>query len=438
VAKELKISLGTGRIEVPDVPGDDASDEEKNDATLALVADLDGELAELAELARSDPRACLRQLWVLDKWIEAFPVRWIRNYAQRQPYTEVQNRLKGLRQQCADALGIEAADQLWSDLDYVREILPRLYTKFRVRGEVLRLILTPLGKLKYSDIRYQRDDPEDLSRLCQDIAQEIRKTAGLDDEVRRWGPENYPALLEPGAAPARLPPGMVDSAGPGWAALLVGLALAGGGGAVAAGQLPGGLVAGLVAAAIGLVALGFGALRLKTVAQQRAAAPERFKDLAERFRERLYLITALRVLNQMASEYMRAADGFKSYVRDHGGPPRWKTIKFDGRDLTQVFVDSAEEWHEKETVEHWLSERVKQEFRLDSSTLAAPEDLDAQTWEVILRAYLLESMDESSSEVDRAVLLDTVADLVFKRRGEATERERVFNEVYAAWDRMAG
>ena len=74
-------------------------------------------------------------------------------------------------------------------------------------------------------------------------------------------------------------------------------------------------------------------------------------------------------------------------------------------------------------------------FRLDSTTLMAPEDLDEDTWEVVLKAYLLESVD-GQSDAESGKKLATVGELLFTKRGEDVhaERDRVFHEVRTAWD----
>src|SRR5690606_21493069 len=100
-------------------------------------------------------------------------------------------------------------------------------------------------------------------------------------------------------------------------------------------------------------------------------------------------ICTLRVLYRVSSRYTVAADAYDSAIKDYGGNQKWKSLKFDGRDLTEVFA--GETWDPRGSVEHWLAEKVKQNFRLDSMTLAAPEDLDPEAWDVILKAYLLES-----------------------------------------------
>ena len=69
--------------------------------------------------------------------------------------------------------------------------------------------------------------------------------------------------------------------------------------------------------------------------------------------------------------------------------------------------------------------------------LGAQKFLTTSDTEVILRAYLLETTD--TSESSEARLLDTVAELLFTRRGEDSreERDRVFQQVYSAWDQRA-
>ncbi|HBP18098.1 MAG TPA: hypothetical protein DEA08_09940, partial [Planctomycetes bacterium] len=123
---------------------------------------------------------------------------------------------------------------------------------------------------------------------------------------------------------------------------------------------------------------------------------------------------------------------FRTPLPREGGQPRWKKAKFDGRDITELFA--TESWDPRATVEMWLAEKVKEEFRLESTKLAGPEDLDAEAWGVIQQAFELESID--TGHVTEAQLLDSVSNLLFSRRGEDTkaERQRVFAQVKQAWE----
>ena len=430
----LNIGIKSGKIEIPNALPEDASEDEKNDVTLKTVETISKRLEPVEAIADSDSREAIKQLWPLERWLESFPAKWIRNYAQRHEWNGVSKRIEAAKitafRELEDGLG----QAIWDDLDYISDVLPRLWMRFKVRGDVMRLILTPLGKLEHNEIRYQRDDADDLPRVCTEIRECIRQTSELDDEITRWGEANFGALVEPGAPPRQAPDGAVDSATPGALALLIGLGLAGAGGAHLGGaalpDLSQGVAYGLAGGG-GLLTLIGGGLLAK-VFKQKSAVPKQWAVLSNRFRERLYLICSLRVLDKVASTYNHANREFREYLDKHGGKNRWKAVKFDQRDLTQVFIEDTAEWHPKETVEHWLSEEVKKAFRMDSSKLTGLEEIDRDAWDVILRAYLLETRSE---EVD-AVLLDTVAELIFARHGEDTsaERERVFDEVYKAWD----
>lgn len=433
----IHISLDTGRVDVPGLPPEGASDDEKSERALAAVAAVTAELPRLEAQVGLDPRAALRTAWTLHTWLEAYPVRWIRNYARRKEHNDASATLTAIKARIKDSLPEGEFQQAWGDLEFLRQGLPLLWNKFKVRNEVLRLILTPLGKLTHYEIRYQREDVEDLARVCRDISEVIRRTADLDQEIQRWGPRNYPALLQEGAPPGHVPTHVAAPAGGALGMLVGGLALVGAGGGALAGAVPGGPPVGGALAGLGLVLSAIGVAGVVKSGSQRSAAPRQFMELAGKFRERLYLICALRVIDRMASQYARASDAFEIFVRDHGGQQGWKRVKLEARDLGKMFAPDGDSWHEKETIEHWLAEKVKTHFRLDSANLTAPSELDAQAWEVILRAYLLESVDKEGRT--EAELLDTVADLVFSRRGEDTraEREAAFKRVYEAWDRQA-
>lgn len=430
MGKTLKIDVQTGRISVPDVPGDGATDEQKSERTLAVVAELKAELPELQALVESAPREAIIRLWVLRAHLDAHPVRWIRNYAQRKEWNDLGKAIDDLREAAGAKLEEGKAKQMWEDLAYGRETLQLLWAKLRAQGEVLRLILSPLGKLQFAKIRYQREGADDLARVCREIEEVLRQSVDLDAQVVRWGEENLHALLA-GQPPAAPPAGMVPSMGPGAGLLGVGLALLGVG---AVGLTQGAPVPGAAALAAGLIADGAGGVLLAGALKRRAALPGQFQDLGARFRERLYLTCCLRGLYQLTSRFTRASNALDSYQKENGGAPRWKRVKLDERDLTQVFAAGTEAWHPKETIESWLNDQVTKTFRLDSQSLTAQGDIDAEAWEALARAYQLAS-EERGAQAD-GKLLDVVADLLFIHRGEnvQAERKRVFAEVRHAWE----
>lgn len=428
MVKTLRVSLATGRVQLDGLPGDGATDEEKNERALAVVDEVKAELAEVEQTVDESSRECLLRLWVLRTYLDAHPVRWIKNYALRAKWNEAAKQIDELRERASSQLGSGQGQAIWEDLPYVRESLGLLFDKLRAQGEVQRLILTPLGKLTFAKVRYQREGPEDLTRVCREIEEVVAATSHFDQEVGRWGDQNLTALLA-GEAPRVIPAALAPSKGPGAALVIVGLALAGLGGAMLSGKSP---------VALGLLGLGpvlalvGGALLFKAI-KRGAELPVEFADLAARFRERLYLIICLRGLYQMTSRLTRATDAFDRFLKDNGGVNRWKRVKVDEKDITKLFAEGAEEWHPKETIETWLSDQVTKTYRLDSQSLAAQADIDAEAWDAIMRAYKLSS-DELGGD---GRLLDVVADLLFVRRGEnlEAERKRVFAEIYAAWDK---
>lgn len=428
MVKTLRVSLATGRVQLEGLPGDGATDEEKNERALAVVDEVKAELAELEGLVDEASREALLRLWVLRTYLDAHPVRWIKNYALRAKWNEAAKQIDDLRERASAQLASGQGQAIWEDLPYVRESLGLLFDKLRAQGEVQRLILTPLGKLTFAKIRYQREGPEDLTRVCREIEEIVAASSNLDQEVARWGDANLPALLA-GEAPRAIPAALAPSKAPGAALLVVGVALAGLGGLMLAGRSP----VALALLALGpLLAIAGVALLVKAVKRQ-GELPGEFEDLAARFRERLYLIICLRGLYQMTSRLTRATDAFDRFLKDNGGVNRWKRVKVDDKDITKLFAEGSEAWHPKETIETWLSEQVTKTYRLDSQSLAAQGDIDPEAWDAIMRAYKLSS-DELGGD---GRLLDVVADLLFVRRGEniATERKRVFAEIYAAWDK---
>jgi hypothetical protein len=425
MAKTLKLDVQRGRIEVPEIPGEGATDEQKSERTLALVGELKAELPEIEKLLETAPREAIVRLWVLRSYLDAHPVRWIRNYAQRKEWNDLAKRLEELRDQAGGALEEGKAKQMWEDLPFARDTLQLLWGKLRAQGEVLRLILSPLGKLQFAKIRYQREGPEDLSRVCREIEESLAGGADMDGKVTAWGEPNLTALLA-AAPPTQLPPALTPKTGPGVGILVVGVLLLAGGGALLGTNAAAG--AGLLV--VGLVLAGLGGANLAGALKRKGALPGEFVELGSRFRERLYLTCCLRGLYQLTSRFTRASDALDSYQKEHGGAPRWKRVKLEEKDLTQVFASGTEAWHPKETIESWLSAEVTKAFRLDSQSLAAQGDIDPEAWEMIYRAYQLASDDHGVGGKH----LDVVAELLFIKRGENTEaeRKRVFAELRAA------
>lgn len=426
MAKTLRISLATGRVQLEGVPGDGATDEEKNERALAVVDEVKAELAEVERTVDEASRDALLRLWVLRTHLDAHPVRWIKNYALRARWNEAAKQIDELRERASSQLANGQGQTIWEDLPYVRESLGLLFDKLRAQGEVQRLILTPLGKLTFAKVRYQREGPEDLPRVCREIEEIVGGTTELDQEVARWGDQNLPALLT-GEPPRVVPAALAPSKASGAALLVVGLALAGLGVVMLASPVGQGLVL------LGPILAGVGAALLFQALKKAGQLPGQFADLAARFRERLYLIICLRGLYQMTSRLTRATDAFDRFLKENGGVNRWKRVKVDDKDITKLFAEGSEGWHPKETIETWLAEQVTKTYRLDSQSLAAQADIDGEAWDAIMRAYKLSS-DELGGD---GRLLDVVADLLFIRRGENTEaeRRRVFGEIYTAWDK---
>lgn len=426
MTKSLKISLETGRIEVPGLP-EGATEEQKNERTLALVSEVKAELEEISGFVEEKPRVALARLWVLRTHLDAYPVRWIRNYASRKEWNDASKLLDELKEKASGSLAEGQGKQIWEDMPYIRESVQLLFAKLRAQGEVQRLILSPLGKLQFAKIKYQREGPDDLIRVCREIEEHLGKGADIDAKVRAWGDRNLQALLK-GDAPAEVPAGMAPAMGPGAGMLGLGLLLLGGGGALAS---TGKAAPGAGAAVVGLGLAAAGGAQLMKGLSRRAALPKEFAELSAQFRERLYLICCLRGLYQQTSSYTRSSDALDTFQKKEGGAARWKRVKVDDKDLTQTFADGADQWHPKQTIENWLTEQVTKTYRLDSQSLAAQADIDLEAWEAIYRAWLLASDEYGGS----GKLLDTVSDLLFVKRGENTdaERKRVFAEVKQAW-----
>jgi hypothetical protein len=431
MARGLKLDIATGIVRVEGAPAADADDETKSAATNALIDEIGPQLEALSKSVASEPRQALLEAYRHKMALEAHPRSWISDRSRRRLINESEQKIEKIRDAAFANLEQDEGKQIWEDLPYVLDTLQLIHAKQRTEDEVKRLILTPLGKLEFSKIDYKRQSADDLSRVCQEVTDALRATTDLDDQMLAWGPGNRAAILHQRPL-AVIPPGRVPGKGGPAGALLVGVGLLAGGGAALAGLIPGAPPMAGLGGLIGLGPLAFGGLKLKAASAASAALPGEFADLSARFRERLYLVCALRTLNGFLSKLTRSVEAFRSHLQANGGRARWKRVKFEGRDLTELFA--TETWEERGTIESWLNEKVQEQFRLDSTKMSALDDLDEEDWGILLQAFELDALDLESSTEGR--LLDSVSHLLFTKRGEDTAAERadVFARVRKAWE----
>ena len=429
MARDLKLDIASGKVRVAGAPSDSAPAEVRAKAVHALLDEIEAELPGLTERAESAPRAALHEIYQHQQALAAHPRNWVEDRGQRRTWSEQERTLDALQVQAVTALG-EDGKSVWDDLPYVHQTLELYHAKQRAEDEVQRLILTPLGKLTHFQIDYQRQTADDLARVCQQVTEALRATTELDEQMLAWGPENRAAILHQRPLTS-IPAGKAPSAGLAIPALAVGSLLIAGGGAALAGVVPGVSGAAGAAGLIGLAPVLYGALALKGAKARKAELPAEFAQTSSKFRERLYLVCALRTLNGFRSKLSIAVEAFRAHLQATGGQQRWKRVKFESRDTTELFA--TEGWDPRGTVELWLTEKIKETFRLDSTKMTGLDELDAEAWGVMLQAFELDALDLESSTEGR--LLDTVSNLLFTKRGEdaVSERTEVFARVRAAW-----
>tara|TARA_R110002072_G_scaffold95866_3_gene211166 strand:+ start:1682 stop:3004 length:1323 start_codon:yes stop_codon:yes gene_type:complete len=429
MAREIKLDIATGRVKVAGVPPDDADDATKAAAIKSLLDEMGPELDALEGKVASDSRGALLEAYQHLKAIEAHPRNWAER-SMRRTIGEYEQRIEKVRDAAIESLGQAEGKQIWEDLPYVLETLELLHAKQRTEDEVKRLILTPLGKLEHFKIDYQRNSADDLQRVCQEVTTALRESRDLDEEMLAWGPDNRAAILHQRPL-VKVPEALLPKTGGAMAAIASGVLTTG-----AIGAIPfvfeGVPKAAAAAALIGLGPLAFGAMQLKAAGALKAALPGRFTQLSAKFRERLYLVCALRTLNGFRSKLTIAVEALRTHLQSNGGQQRWKHVKFEGRDMTELFAH--ETWDPRGTVELWLNEKVQEQFRLDSTRMSNMDELDEEDWGIMLQAFELDALDLESSTEGR--LLDSVSHLLFTKRGEdsATERKEVFARVRAAWE----
>jgi len=429
MAREIKLDIATGRVKVAGLPAADADDATKAAAIKSLLDEMGPQLDELEGKVTSDSRAALLEAYQHLKALEAHPRNWAER-SMRRTIGEYEQRIEKVRDGAIDAIGHAEGKQIWEDLPYVLETLELLHAKQRTEDEVQRLILTPLGKLEHFKIDYQRNSAEDLQRVCAEVTTALRESTDLDEEMLAWGPDNRAAILHQRPL-VKIPENMVPATGAAMGAIAAGVVIAG-----ACGALPfvveGIPKAAAAAALIGLGPIAYGAMQIKAAGAIKAALPKRFTVLSSKFRERLYLVCALRTLNGFRSKLTIAVEALRTHLQNNGGQQRWKHVKFEGRDMTELFAH--ESWDPRGTVELWLNEKVQEQFRLDSTRMSNMDELDEEDWGILLQAFELDALDLNSSTEGR--LLDSVSHLLFTKRGEDSEAERkeVFARVRSAWE----
>lgn len=428
MAREIKLDIATGRVKVAGLPADDADDATKAAAVKTLLEEMGPQLDALEGKVTSEPRASLLEAWQHLKALESHPRNWAER-SLRRTMGEYDQRIEKIRDNAIEAIGNAEGKQIWEDLPYVLETLELLHAKQRTEDEVQRLILTPLGKLEHFKIDYQRNSADDLQRVCAEVTTALRESVDLDDEMLAWGPDNRAAILHQRPL-VKIPEDMLPKTGGAMGAIAVGVLLVGGLGALpfVAGLTP----AAAAAALIGLGPIAFGAMQLKAAGEVKAALPGRFTELSAKFRERLFLVCALRTLDGFRSKLTIAVEALRTHLQNNGGQQRWKHVKFEGRDLTELFAH--ETWDPRGTIELWLNEKVQEQFRLDSTRMSNMDELNEEDWGILLQAFELDALDLNSSTEGR--LLDSVSHLLFTKRGEDADAERkeVFARVRSAWE----
>ncbi|HBP18099.1 MAG TPA: hypothetical protein DEA08_09945, partial [Planctomycetes bacterium] len=309
---QLKIDLRSGKIE-PELPAEGARDA----TTLAVMDEINAELPELEAKVGLEPRPVLLRAYVLKEVLEAHPRNWINDRSKRREWNETEERVGKLKAAAIEAMPEGEGDWVWGELPYVRETLTLLHNKQKAENEVNHLILTPLGNLEHAEINYKRMGADDLARVCQEVSEVLRRTAELDDEVLSWGPKNRGALLH-GRELVEIPAGMLPTTGAAYGGFAAGVVLIAIGGALLAGVVPGVPKAAGLVGLIGLGPIAWGVGQLKQAGARRAAIPEEFSELSGKFRERLYLICALRELQVFRSRYSKAFEAFRTHLTREG------------------------------------------------------------------------------------------------------------------------
>lgn len=402
----------------------------KNERALQALAEVQTSLPRLQALVATSPREATFTLWSVERTLERRPSGDLSSFEKKRLYKQVEDSVNKVKTDLGPA-----ADGLLSDLTYTKKALELLHAAVLRRREVASVKLqelTVLPTLGYDPQKHSDPtDPGESARMaCELVEKRLATTLAVDADVDAWG-KAYVELLATGELPTKFP-GLEPSWGAPIGVLVVALALVGGGAAVFFGKLAGDVVAAALGGG-GALLLIVAILAFARTASTARAVPARFSSLAERFRERLFLVCVSRSLGKFVSNLSQAEEALRAHVGGDNAA-RWKRIKTSERDLVKALAGN--DWDEKVTVDEEMARRIAATGRVAADAIVSPGAVARTDWEGLGKTYVVDRHGEDSDAANDARLA-AFATAVLERAGAqdaaVAGRERSLAQIREVW-----
>ena len=242
-------------------------------------------------------------------------------------------------------------------------------------------------------IKGASDSGAALKDICAEIDARVKASGSLDSEVEGWGWANLRPLMA-GEKPFHYPDHLLGSR--------------------------------MTARLGALVGRGSGT--------RRDQAREKFRALAVRFRERLYLLGANAILWRSTSRLAQAEEAWKRHT-SKDDPKRWARIQREDQDILRFFL--GEDADLTAGGEKAVTRLVRSSGTLVRGALRPFAELAGDEWDAFARAYLFERAAVLTESDSAEIGLGPVAHALLERRRDAPlDRERVskmLQEVQKTW-----
>ena len=343
---------------------------------LAALQQGDERLAEADALGPDEARRALLLVLEAEDLLERSPASDLTSFEDKRAYNALATKLARRRQELAQADALERGMRLVADFPYARRAVELLFGLALRRQDAWDFDVQGLASIP-APIRKATDSGAALKDICAEIDERLRESAALDQEVESWGWANLRPLMA-GDEPFHFPEHLLGSR----------------------------------------VTASLGALvgRANT---RRAAAREKWKSLATRFRERLYLLGANAILWRVTSRLAQAEEAWKRHTAREGA--RWATIQRDDPDLLRFLLGGlGDDVDVGAGAEKGLARIARGSRALLRGSLRGFAEVAPDEWDAFARAYFFERgavLDESGSGSGTSEIgLGSVARALLERR----------------------
>ncbi|MBI3723153.1 hypothetical protein HY251_04240 [bacterium] len=409
----------------------DTSPPARNERALAAIVEAQAALPELQAKVGSSPREAIKALWKLQRLLERHPSADLTSFEKKRTYNEVEHSLGKVKRDLEEKLGPEV-ERILADLTFAKKALELSHAAILRRKEIGSINLDALAKGLAFDARGAADptDPSASVRAAADaVKRRLDTSISVDDDVEAWG-KSYTNALSTGDAPQEYPPALKGSTLGARVILLLSVVLTGSGVAVIAVAREHAVGAGVAGA--GVVGFIAGAVLLATRLSESNAAPQKFQEASQRFRERLYLVCIARSLGKLSSNLSQAEEALRAHTSGESAA-RWKKLKTQEKDLIKTVAGDS--WEEGRTVDEELSREIQAAGVVGSEAIQPPSAIGRDEWEGLAKTYLIERREDSDAANDaRLAALATIVlsqggsreDAVAARRSAILESRGVF------------